>query len=130
MSLFDPWEIIDAAQEHKDAYYKPGVLPGDVIHLTRRNVVDSDRFDDGRPLCLINTDVLQAMAESPGAHPDSTYLAEERSLETMLVQVDGMVLRELGIDDHVVFIDPSTVTLDHDVLEPERVVVMEVDTDA
>lgn len=126
MSLFDAWEIVNAAREQEDALSIPDVTPGDIVQLTKRRVVDGDRYADGRPLCLINTEILQAMASSPAAHPDTNYLAEERSLETLLVQADGMVLRNLGTDDHVVFLDPATVTLDHDFLEPERVVVMEV----
>jgi len=127
MSLFDPWELVDAAKDLDDAYYKSEVRPGDVLHLTRRLVVDGDRYADGQPHCLIDTEVLEAMAASSASHPDSTYLAEERALETVLVQADGMVLRNYSTGDgHVVIIDPSTVTLDHDVLEPDRVAVMEV----
>jgi len=128
MSLFDAWEIVDAAKEHEDALYIPDVTPGDVLALTRRRVVDSDRYAEGRVTCLIDTEVLEAMASSPASHPDSNYLAEERALETLLVQVGGMTLRNYSTGEgHVVFLDLSTVTLDHDILEPERVVVLEVD---
>ncbi len=128
MSLFDPWELVDAAKEHDETLYIPDVTPGDVLQLTRRRVVDSERFGDGRAICLIDTEVLEAMAGSPASHPDSNYLAEERSLETMLVQVDGMTIRNYSTGEgHVIFLDTSTVTLNHDILEPERVVVLEVD---
>jgi len=126
MSLFDAWELVDAAQEHDDALYIPDVAPGDIILRTRQAVVDDDRYVDGRPLCLIDTEILEAMATTPGAHPDATYLERERALETVLVQADGQVLRNYGTDDHVIVFDPAAVTLDHDLLEPARVVVLEV----
>jgi len=127
MSLFDPWELVDAAQEHGDAVYVEDVPPGDVVLQTRRKAVDTDRFAEGRPWCLVGTSILEVMAQSHNAHPDANYLAEERSLEVVLTRVDGMVLRDYGTDDHVVILDPSAVTLNHDFLDPERVVVLEVE---
>lgn len=126
MSLFDPWEVVDAARDSDDALFVEEVRPGDVIAETRRRVLRDGRFEDGRVWCLIEMETLDAMARAPGAHPDSNYLAEERSLETLLALENGIILRNYGTGEHVVFLDPSTVTLDHGLLDPSRVAILEV----